>query len=236
MAGETIITVVGNLTADPEVRTLSNGSAVASFTIASTPRTFNRNTNQFEDGAALFMRCSAWRDLAEHCANSLSKGMRVIAQGRLSQRSYQAQDGSNRTVVELTIDEIGPSLRYATAQVTRQSSATGFAGGARAMGASGAGVSGAMGAGMGAGAGAYQGGGYAGGANYAANQAANHAAQAAHNSSRAQSANATAADPWSAAGPTNDAFTTFGAGADFGANSDFGANPDFGADADEPEF
>ena len=232
MAGETIITVVGNLTADPEVRTLSNGSAVASFTIASTPRTFNRNTNQFEDGAALFMRCSAWRDLAEHCANSLSKGMRVIAQGRLSQRSYQAQDGSNRTVVELTIDEIGPSLRYATAQVTRQSSATGFAGGARAMGASGAGVSGAMGAG----AGAYQGGGYAGGANYAANQAANHAAQAAHNSSRAQSANATAADPWSAAGPTNDAFTTFGAGADFGANSDFGANPDFGADADEPEF
>lgn len=215
MAGETIITVVGNLTADPEVRTLSNGSAVASFTIASTPRTFNRNTNQFEDGAALFMRCSAWRDLAEHCANSLSKGMRVIAQGRLSQRSYQAQDGSNRTVVELTIDEIGPSLRYATAQVTRQSSATGFAGGARAMGA---------------GAGAYQGGGYAGGANYAANQAANQATQAAQAASRAQSANATAADPWSAAAPTNDAFSTFGAGADFGTSSDFGA------DAEEPEF
>ena len=220
MAGETIITVVGNLTADPEVRTLSNGSAVASFTIASTPRTFNRNTNQFEDGAALFMRCSAWRDLAEHCANSLSKGMRVIAQGRLSQRSYQAQDGSNRTVVELTIDEIGPSLRYATAQVTRQSSATGFAGGARAMGAG----AGAMGAG------AYQGGGYAGGANYAANQAANQATQAAQAASRAQSANATAADPWSAAAPTNDAFSTFGAGADFGTSSDFGA------DAEEPEF
>lgn len=226
MAGETIITVVGNLTADPEVRTLSNGSAVASFTIASTPRTFNRNTNQFEDGPALFMRCSAWRDLAEHCANSLSKGMRVIAQGRLSQRSYQAQDGSNRTVVELTIDEIGPSLRYATAQVTRQSSATGFAGGARAMGAAGA-----SGFGSGAsGAGAYQGGGYAGGANYAANQAANQAAQANQAASRAQSANATAADPWSAAGPTNDAFTTFGAGADFGTSSDFGA------DAEEPEF
>lgn len=235
MAGETIITVVGNLTADPEVRTLSNGSAVASFTIASTPRTFNRNTNQFEDGPALFMRCSAWRDLAEHCANSLSKGMRVIAQGRLSQRSYQAQDGSNRTVVELTIDEIGPSLRYATAQVTRQSSATGFAGGARAMGAAGAGASG-FGSGSGAsgagamGAGAYQGGGYAGGANYAANQAANQAAQANQAASRAQSANATAADPWSAAGPTNDAFTTFGAGADFGTSSDFGA------DAEEPEF
>lgn len=231
MAGETIITVVGNLTADPEVRTLSNGSAVASFTIASTPRTFNRNTNQFEDGPALFMRCSAWRDLAEHCANSLSKGMRVIAQGRLSQRSYQAQDGSNRTVVELTIDEIGPSLRYATAQVTRQSSATGFAGGARAMGAAGASGFGSGASGAGAmGAGAYQGGGYAGGANYAANQAANHAAQANQAASRAQSANATAADPWSAAGPTNDAFTTFGAGADFGTSSDFGA------DAEEPEF
>lgn len=157
MAGETIITVVGNLTSDPELRALSNGASVASFTIASTPRTFNRNTNQFEDGPALFMRCSAWRDLAEHCANSLSKGMRVIAQGRLSQRSYQAQDGSNRTVVELTVDEIGPSLRYATAQVNRQSSSTGFAGGSRAANAAGAG--------------------YAGGANYAAGQAASqHAA------------------------------------------------------------
>lgn len=157
MAGETIITVVGNLTSDPELRALSNGASVASFTIASTPRTFNRNTNQFEDGPALFMRCSAWRDLAEHCANSLSKGMRVIAQGRLSQRSYQAQDGSNRTVVELTVDEIGPSLRYATAQVKRQSSSTGFAGGSRAANAAGAG--------------------YAGGANYAASQTASqHAA------------------------------------------------------------
>ena len=101
MAGETIITVVGNLTADPEIRTVGNGSSVASFTIASTPRTWNRNTGQFEDGQALFMRCSAWRDMAEHCAQSLSKGMRVIAQGRLQQRSYQANDGSQRTVVEL---------------------------------------------------------------------------------------------------------------------------------------
>lgn len=157
MAGETIITVVGNLTSDPELRALSNGASVASFTIASTPRTFNRNTNQFEDGPALFMRCSAWRDLAEHCADSLSKGTRVIAQGRLSQRSYQAQDGSNRTVVELTVDEIGPSLRYATAQVNRQSSSTGFAGGSRVSNAAGVG--------------------YAGGANYAASQAASqHAA------------------------------------------------------------
>lgn len=115
MAGETVITIVGNLTADPEIRTTGSGASVASFTIASTPRTWNRNTNQFEDGQALFMRCSAWRDMAEHCARSLAKGMRVIAQGRLQQRSYQAQDGSNRTVIELQVDEIGPSLRYATA-------------------------------------------------------------------------------------------------------------------------
>ena len=121
MVGETVITIVGNLTSDPELRTTSAGAQVASFTIASTPRTWNRNTNQFEDGQALFMRCSAWRDLATHCAQSLAKGMRVIAQGRLQQRSYQAQDGSNRTVIELQVDEIGPSLRYATAQVQKQS-------------------------------------------------------------------------------------------------------------------
>ena len=119
MAGETVITIVGNLTADPELRTIGSGATVASFTIASTPRTWNRQTNQFEDGQALFMRCSAWRDLADHCAQSLKKGMRVIATGRLQQRSYQAQDGSQRTVVEMQLDEIGPSLRYATAQVTR---------------------------------------------------------------------------------------------------------------------
>lgn len=122
MAGETVITIVGNLTADPEIRTTGSGASVASFTIASTPRTWNRNTNQFEDGQALFMRCSAWRDMAEHCARSLAKGMRVIAQGRLQQRSYQANDGSNRTVIELQVDEIGPSLRYATAQVQKMQS------------------------------------------------------------------------------------------------------------------
>lgn len=128
MAGETVITVVGNLTADPEMRTTSNGSTVANFSIASTPRTWNRNTNQFEDGQALFLRCSAWRDLASHCAQSLRKGMRVIAQGRLQQRSYQAQDGSNRTVIELQVDEIGPSLKYATAQVQKMQSG-GYQGG-----------------------------------------------------------------------------------------------------------
>lgn len=128
MAVETVITIIGNLTADPEIRTTGSGASVASFTIASTPRTWNRNTNQFEDGQALFLRCSAWRDLATHCAQSLAKGMRVIAQGRLQQRSYQAQDGSNRTVIELQVDEIGPSLRYATAQVQKMQSG-GYQGG-----------------------------------------------------------------------------------------------------------
>lgn len=128
MAGETVITIVGNLTADPEIRTLSNGGTVANFTIASTPRVYNSQANQWEDGQALFLRCSAWRDLASHCAQSLAKGMRVIAQGRLQQRSYQAQDGSNRTVVELQVDEIGPSLRYATAQVQKMQSG-GYQGG-----------------------------------------------------------------------------------------------------------
>ncbi len=128
MAGETVITIIGNLTADPELRTLGNGGAVANFSIASTPRTYDRQSNQWVDGQALFLRCSAWRDLASHCAQTLRKGMRVIAQGRLQQRSYQAQDGSNRTVIELQVDEIGPSLRYATAQVQKMQSG-GYQGG-----------------------------------------------------------------------------------------------------------
>lgn len=122
MAGETIITIVGNLTADPELRTTSAGAQVASFTIASTPRSWNRSTNQFEDGQALFMRCSAWRDLATHCAQSLAKGMRVIAHGRLTQHSWEDEQHQKRTAVELQVDEIGPSLRYATAQVQKMQS------------------------------------------------------------------------------------------------------------------
>lgn len=128
MAGETVITIVGNLTADPELRTTRNGGTVANFSIAATPRVYDRQSNQWVDGDALFLRCSAWRDLATHCAQSLAKGMRVIAQGRLQQRSYQAQDGSNRTVIELQVDEIGPSLRYATAQVQKMQSG-GYQGG-----------------------------------------------------------------------------------------------------------
>lgn len=119
MAGETVITIVGNLTADPELRTTRNGGAVANFSIAATPRVFDKQSNQWVDGDALFLRCTAWRDMAQHCAQTLRKGMRVIAQGRLQQRSYQAQDGSNRTVIELQVDEIGPSLKYATAQVQK---------------------------------------------------------------------------------------------------------------------
>jgi single-strand DNA-binding protein len=129
MAGETIITVVGNLTADPELRYTQGGLAVANFTIASTPRTFDRQANEWKDGEALFLRASCWRDFAEHVAGSLTKGSRVIATGRLKQRSYDDRDGNKRTAIELEVDEIGPSLRYATAQVTRTSGGSGGSGG-----------------------------------------------------------------------------------------------------------
>lgn len=135
MAGETVITVVGNLTADPELRYTQNGLPVANFTIASTPRNFDRAANEWKDGEALFLRASVWREFAEHVAGSLTKGMRVMAQGRLRQRSYQDREGNPRTAIELEVDEIGPSLRYATAQVTRAASAGGGNAGAFAGGA-----------------------------------------------------------------------------------------------------
>lgn len=119
MAGETIITVVGNLTADPELRFTASGAAVASFTVASTPRTFDRQAGEWKDGETLFMRCSAWRETAENAAESMAKGMRVIVQGRLVQRSFETRDGERRTVVEMQVDEVGPALRYATAKVTK---------------------------------------------------------------------------------------------------------------------
>jgi len=129
MAGETVITVVGNLTSDPELRYTQNGLAVANFTIASTPRNFDRAANEWKDGDALFLRASVWREFAEHVAGSLTKGSRVIASGRLKQRSYETKEGEKRTSMELEIDEIGPSLRYATASLTRaQSSASGGGG------------------------------------------------------------------------------------------------------------
>lgn len=119
MAGDTQITVIGNLTADPELRFNPSGAAVASFTIASTPRTFDRQSNEWKDGEALFLRCSIWRQAAENVAESLTRGMRVIAQGRLQQRSYDTKEGEKRTVIELQVDEIGPSLTFATAKVNR---------------------------------------------------------------------------------------------------------------------
>ena len=147
MSNEPTITIVGNLTADPEMRFTQSGAAVASFTIASTPRTFDRQSNQWKDGETLFMRCSLWREAAENVAESLTKGTRVIAQGRLVQRSYTTREGENRTVVEMQVDEIGPSLRYAKAVVTR----TGQAGNApqRSQEASGGAYGGGQHAGQG---------------------------------------------------------------------------------------
>jgi single-strand DNA-binding protein len=140
MAGETVITVVGNLTADPELRFTPSGAAVASFTVASTPRTFDRQSNEWKDGEALFLRCSIWRQAAENVAESLQRGMRVVVQGRLKQRSFETREGEKRTVIELDVDEVGPSLRYATAKVnrTQRGSSGGFgadnSGGAPASG------------------------------------------------------------------------------------------------------
>ncbi|MEY4476602.1 MAG: single-stranded DNA-binding protein [Actinomycetota bacterium] len=125
MANDTIITVIGNLTADPELRFTQNGVAVANFTIASTPRTFDRASNEWKDGEPLFLRASVWREFAEHVAGSLTKGARVIATGRLRQRSYETKEGEKRTSIELEVDEIGPSLRYATASITRAAGGSG---------------------------------------------------------------------------------------------------------------
>ncbi|ASR78137.1 ssDNA-binding protein [Arthrobacter phage Franzy] len=119
MAGETTITVIGNLTNDPELRFTPSGSAVANFTIASTPRTFDRQANEWKDGETLFLRASVWREMAENVAESLLKGMAVIVSGRLKSRSYETKEGEKRTVIELEVDEIGPSLRWANAKVTR---------------------------------------------------------------------------------------------------------------------
>jgi single-strand DNA-binding protein len=146
MAGETVITVVGNLTADPELRFTPSGAAVASFTIASTPRTFDRNSNEWKDGEALFLRCSIWRQAAENVAESLQRGMRVVASGRLKQRSFETREGEKRTVIELDVDEIGPSLRYATAKVNRTQRGSSTGGG---FGSSGGGTSGGSGGGSG---------------------------------------------------------------------------------------
>ncbi len=129
MAGETTITVVGNLTADPELRFTPAGAAVANFTVASTPRKFDRASGEWKDGEALFLRCSIWRQAAENVAESLTRGMRVVVQGSLVQRSYKDKEGQQRTVIEMQVDEVGPSLRYATAKVNRATRQSGGGGG-----------------------------------------------------------------------------------------------------------
>lgn len=158
MANDTVITVIGNLTADPELRFTQSGIAVASFTVASTPRTFDRQANEWKDGEALFLRCSIWRDAAENVAESLEKGTRVVVQGRLKQRSYTDREGNNRTSIELDVDEIGPSLKYATAKPTKVQ--RGGGGGFSAGGSQGGGYGGNQGGGYGGNQG---GGGYGGG-------------------------------------------------------------------------
>jgi single-strand DNA-binding protein len=129
VAGDTVITVVGNLTADPELRFTPSGAAVANFTVASTPRAFDKNTNEWKDGEALFLRCSVWRQAAENVAESLQRGSAVIVQGRLKQRSYETKEGEKRTVYELDVEEVGPSLKWATAKVTKASRGGGGGGG-----------------------------------------------------------------------------------------------------------
>ncbi|NHC22474.1 single-stranded DNA-binding protein [Nocardioides sp. IC4_145] len=181
MAGETVITVVGNLVDDPELRFTPSGAAVANFRIASTPRTFDRQTNEWKDGDALFLSCSVWRQAAENVAESLQRGMRVVVQGRLKSRQYETREGEKRTVFEIEVEEVGPSLKYATAKVTRaQRSGGGGGGGFSGGGGGGAAPSGGDdpwatpapqqggggqgGYGGGAPSGGGQGGGYGGGA------------------------------------------------------------------------
>jgi single-strand DNA-binding protein len=188
MAGETPITVIGNLTADPELRFTPSGAAVANFTVASTPRTFDRQTNEWKDGEALFLNCSVWRQAAENAAESLVRGMRVIVSGRLKARSYETREGEKRTVFEIDVDEVGPSLKYATAKVqktSRSGGGQGFqsGGGDDPWASSGSGSP--SGAGQSGGSwGGNQGGGYGGGQQSGQGSPAN--------------------DPWATSGSTSD--------------------------------
>jgi single-strand DNA-binding protein len=187
MAGETPITVVGNLTADPELRFTPSGAAVANFTVASTPRTFDKQSNEWKDGEALFLNCSVWRQAAENAAESLQRGMRVIVQGRLKARSYETREGEKRTVFEIEVEEVGPSLKYATAKISKTSRSGsggggGFGGGSGSTGGDdpwatpapqGGMQGGGQGGGFGGGQPAQSGGGYGGqqgGGGYGGNQ------------------------------------------------------------------
>ena len=171
MAGETTITVIGNLTNDPELRFTPSGSAVANFTIASTPRTFDRQSNEWKDGETLFLRAAVWREAAENVAESLTKGMRVIVTGRLKSRSYETKEGEKRTVIELEVDEIGPSLRYANAKVNRtQRSGGGGAGNGTQGGFGGGNSGGGFGGNSGGNQGGNSGGNWGGGNQQAAQE------------------------------------------------------------------
>jgi single-strand DNA-binding protein len=158
MAGDTTITVIGNLTDDPELRFTPSGAAVAKFRVASTPRFLDRASGEWKDGDPLFLSCTVWRQAAENVAESLQRGARVIVSGRLRQRSYETREGEKRTVIELEVDEIGPSLRYATAKVQKMSRSGGNGGGFGASGGDGGGGGGGSRGGSGGGG---QGGGYA---------------------------------------------------------------------------
>ena len=194
MAGDTIITVIGNLTADPEMRFTPSGAAVASFTVASTPRTFDRQAGEWKDGETLFMRCSIWRDAAENVAESLTKGTRVIVQARLGQCSFTTREGEIRTVVEMQVDEIGPSLRYAKAQVTRQPRGGGQGGfGGGQGGPQGGGFGGNQGGQGGYNQGGPQQGGYNGGGGFGGQ------GQSGYNAP----AGGAADDPWATGGSTS---------------------------------
>src|SRR4051795_12425294 len=158
MAGDTTITIIGNLTNDPELRFTPSGAAVANFTVASTPRTFDRQSNEWKDGETLFMRGSVWRDAAENVAESLQRGTRVLVSGRLRSRSYETREGEKRTVVELEVDEVGPSLKYATAKVAKASRGGGGGGGFGSGGSGGSGGGGGNFAPAGGGGGSRSGG------------------------------------------------------------------------------
>ncbi|QJT02751.1 single-stranded DNA-binding protein [Streptomyces asoensis] len=189
MAGETVITVVGNLVDDPELRFTPSGAAVAKFRVASTPRTFDRQTNEWKDGESLFLTCSVWRQAAENVAESLQRGMRVIVQGRLKQRSYEDREGVKRTVYELDVEEVGASLRSATAKVTK------------ASGRGGQGGQGGYGGG-GGGGGGQQGGGWGG-----------------NSGGAQQGGGAPAEDPWATGAPAGGNQGAGGGGGGWGGNS-----------------
>lgn len=224
MAGETVITVIGNLAKEPETATSSNGSVRTSFTIVSNSSTFDRRTNSYINGTPLSLRCVAWGDLAEHCAQTLTKGMRVIVQGRLRANNYVDKNSNEkRYSIDLMIDEIGPSLRFATAQVNRLSSKGGFAGNNNGFnhGSDFGGYSG--GANANAAASGYTGG-YAGGANYANNAVSAAGINSGSPMQNASKQGVNVEDPWSASAPSNDGFATFGTTSDFGGTDE------------EPEF